>query len=188
MFSSTSVGVPSAITRAASTRWLCRLVEFRTRMMASGRGVPGMLPGQHIHRNLLVFGLGRKAIDAGKVDERDFLTFGVAHVAGVMFDGDAGKIADLLAQAGEAIEERGLAGIRGADHGNGAIRCAERFVRGTRHRMAAHRRGSHGSVSKGRRPEQLHVDVARDIAAHGDFGRRRHGTPEDRRRDRCGRP
>src|SRR5271166_765609 len=35
--------------------------------------------------------------------------------------------------------------------------------------MAAHRRSSHALVSKGRRTEQLHMDVARNVAAHGHF-------------------
>ena len=99
----------------------------------------GHVSGQHINRDLLVFGLGRKTVNAREIDKRNLLPFRVAHVAGVMFDGDAGKIADLLAQTGKPIEKRGLAGIRRADDGNRAIRCAQSFVAGSRHRMAAHR-------------------------------------------------
>ena len=59
---------------------------------------------QNVDRNFLVFGLGNEAVDAGQIDQRDLFAVGVANVAGVMLDGDARKIADLLTQLGEAIE------------------------------------------------------------------------------------
>ena len=130
----------------------------------------GHLSGQHIDRDFLVFGLGRETVNARQVDERDLVPLGIAHVAGVMFDGNAGKIADLLAQTGEAVEQRGLAGIGRANDGDRSVGCAERLVTGSRYRMAAHRRGAHALVSKGRCAEQLHMDVARHVAAHGNFG------------------
>ena len=45
--------------------------------------------------------------------------------AEVLLDGDAGEVGDLLAQAGEAVEEGGLAGVGRADDGDDARRrCA----------------------------------------------------------------
>ena len=94
---------------------------------------------QHVDRDFLVFRLGRKAVDAGQIDQRDFFAFAVADVAGMVLDGDAGKVADLLAQSGEPIEERGLAGIGRTYDSNGSIRGIRCFVLGARHRMARHR-------------------------------------------------
>ena len=54
----------------------CRLVEFSTRMTASGRPLPGIWPSQHIHRNLLVFRLRSEAVNAGQIDERNLLACG----------------------------------------------------------------------------------------------------------------
>jgi hypothetical protein len=82
------------------------------------------LPGQNIDGHLFVFGLRRQAVDAGEIDQRDLFPVGVAQVAGVMFDGNAGKVADFLAQLGEAVKQRGLAGIGRTDNCNGAIRGA----------------------------------------------------------------
>ena len=170
MFSNTSVGRPSAMTRPANTRWLCRLVEFRTTMIASGRGVPGILSVQDIDRHLFVFRLGSQTIDAGQIDQRDFVAFGITHISGVVFDGDAGKIADFLAQTSEAVEKCGLTGIRRSNDSDRAIRRSERFILGPGYRMAAHCRGSHASVSKRGCPEQFDMDVAGQVAAHGNFG------------------
>ena len=139
-------------------------------MTASGRRRARHLAGQHIDRYFLVFRLGSETVDAGQVDERDFFAVRIAHIAGVVFNGDAGKIADLLAQLGQAIEECGLAGIGRADDSDGAIRGAERFVPGLGDRMAAHRGRAHALVSERGSAKQLHMNVAGEIAAHGNFG------------------
>ena len=46
---------------------------------------------------------------------RDGAAVGEFGDAGMLLDGDAGEIGDLLAQAGEAVEKRGLAGVGRAD-------------------------------------------------------------------------
>ena len=61
----------------------------------------------------------------------------VADVAGMVLDGDAGKVADFLAQSGQPIEKGGLAGIGRAYDRDGSIRGSRRFVLGARHGMAA---------------------------------------------------
>ena len=118
------------------------------------------LSGQDIDRYLFIFGLGSQTVDAGQIDERDLMAFEVAHVSGVVFDGDAGEIADLLPQTGEPVEQGGLAGIGRANDRHRAIRRAEGFIPGPRYRMAAHCRGAHALVSKRRGSDQFHVDVA----------------------------
>ena len=108
-------------------------------MTASGTLHAGHVALQNIDGHLLVFRLGRKAVDARKIDQRNFFAFAVADVAGMVLDGYAGKVADLLAQSGEPIEEGGLAGIRRPYNRNGSIRGIRCFVLGARHRMARHR-------------------------------------------------
>ena len=124
---------------------------------------------QHLDRNPLVFRLGNEAVDAGQVDERDFFAVGIANVADVVLDGDTGKIADFLAQSGEPIVERGLAGIRRTDNRNGAIGGCDRFVLRARHGMARHGRVSLRSITEGRCADQGHVDVPGELAAYGHF-------------------
>ena len=118
------------------------------------------LSAQDIDRYLFIFGLGSQTINAGQIDQRHLMAFEVAHVSGMVFDGDAGEIADFLTQTGEPVEEGGLAGIGRADDRHRAIRRAEGFIPGPRHRMAAHGRGAHALVSEHGRPSQLHVNVA----------------------------
>ncbi len=125
---------------------------------------------QDIDRYLFVFRLGSQTIDAGQIDQRDFVAIGIAHISGMVFNGDTGKIADLLAQASEPIEKRGLTGIRRSNDSYGAIRRAQRFIPGPGNRMAAHCRGSHASVSKRWCSEQFNMDVAGQVAPHGNFG------------------
>ena len=59
---------------------------------------------QNVDCDLLVFGFWNEAVDAGQIDQRDLFAVRVANVAGVMLDGDAREIADLLTQLGETIE------------------------------------------------------------------------------------
>ena len=55
MFSSTSVGSPTASTGAASISCRVRCSESSTSRTASGLGVPGMLPAQHVHGDARIF-------------------------------------------------------------------------------------------------------------------------------------
>ena len=121
MLSSTSVGRPSAITRAASTRWRMQIGGIQYQDDCVRRCRAGHLAGQNVDGNFFVFRLRSETVNAGQIDQRNFFPISVADIAGVMFDGDAGKIADLLAQLGETIEQSGLAGIRRSYDGDGAI-------------------------------------------------------------------
>src|SRR5664279_169443 len=85
----------------------------------------------------------------------------------MVLNGYTGKVADLLAESGQAVEESGLAGIGRTYDGNGSICGTLCFVLGARHRMARHRLGSLVLITEGRRADQGHVDVSRKLAAHG---------------------
>ena len=121
MFSNTSVGRPSAITRRRQHQVAVQVGGIQNHDDRVGARRARHLSSQHIDRYLFVFGFGSETVDAGQIDQRDFLAGGVADVSGVVLDGNAGKIADLLAQTGEPIEERGLAGIGRTNNRDGAI-------------------------------------------------------------------
>ena len=69
-------------------------------------------------RNLLVFGARMQAIDAGEIDQEDFLLALELRLAHAVFNGNTGKISHLLAEAGKPVKERGFAGIRRPDNGH----------------------------------------------------------------------
>ena len=88
-----------------------------------GLGDAGHGSGQDIVGHLLVFRARTQAVNAGQVDQDHFAvmrSFGFVHLglADALFDGDTGEVRYLLAQAGEAIEERRLAGVGRADDGD----------------------------------------------------------------------
>ena len=74
--------------------------------------------GKHVVRHLLVFGARIEAIDARKIDHKDFAVVIELHAPHAMLDGDARKIRDFLAQSGEAVEQRGLARVRRTGDGD----------------------------------------------------------------------
>ena len=112
----------------------------------------------------------RQAVGAGQVDQFGSAAIGQRQAPGLAFDGDARIIADLLAAAGQRVEQAGLAGIGIADQrddrvGDGAFR----FKRGVdfdqpRHRSAqrhhhvadAHRQRI---AAEGRTVQQLDIDA-----------------------------
>ena len=85
---------------------------------AVGLGHTGHLAGQHLHGNAGVLGIGGQRVDSGQVDEREVVAADRLHAAGVVLDGDAGIVGDLLPHAGQAVEKGGLARVRGADERN----------------------------------------------------------------------
>ncbi len=84
-----------------------------------GLGRAGHFAAEHVDGDAGVFGVGRERVDAGQVDEGEVVAADAGHEAHALLDGDAGIVGDLLAQAGEAIEERGLAGVGRSDEDNG---------------------------------------------------------------------
>ena len=87
---------------------------------AVGLGHAGHLAGEDVDGDAGVLGVGGERVDAGQVDEGEVVAADGLHAAGVVLDGDAGVVGDLLAQAGEAVEEGGFAGVWRADEGDGA--------------------------------------------------------------------
>ena len=123
MLSRTRVGRPTARTGAASMSWRVRCRESRTSRTASGLGVPGILAAQHIDGDAGIFRVGGERVDAGQVDEGEVVAADAGHEAHALLDGDAGIVGDLLAQAGQAIEKCGFAGVGRADEDDGAQRA-----------------------------------------------------------------
>ena len=85
-----------------------------------GLGRAGHLALEHVDGDARIFRVGSERVDAGKIDEREVVAAHAGHEAHALLDGDAGIVGDLLAQAGEPIEERGLAGVGRSDEDNGA--------------------------------------------------------------------
>ena len=75
-----------------------------------------LLAEDHIDGHHLIGAARRQAVGAGQVDQVERLA-AAGHLAFLGLDGDAGIVADVLAQAGQGIEESGLAGVGIADQG-----------------------------------------------------------------------
>jgi hypothetical protein len=78
----------------------------------------GFGAGEDVAGDLFVLGAGLHAVNAGEIDEEDFAAGGGAGFPDVVFDGDAGEVGYLLTEAGEAVKERGFAGVGRADEGD----------------------------------------------------------------------
>jgi hypothetical protein len=81
----------------------------------------------HLERDLLVGRRRRQAVRAGQVDDRDRAAVLQPRQADLALDRHAGVVGDLLARAGEQVEEGGLAAVRVADQRHAPAR---RLVRG----------------------------------------------------------
>ena len=80
-----------------------------------GLGRAGHAAAQHVHGDARVFRVRSERVDAGQIDEREVFAADAGHQSLALLDGDAGVVGDFLAQAGELVEERGLAGVGRAD-------------------------------------------------------------------------
>ena len=90
----------------------------------SGRRFALLLAEDHIDGDHFVGAARRQAVGAGQVDQVEGLA-GTGHLPFLGLDGDAGIVADALTQAGQGVEEGGLAGIGIADQSSG--RSMERW-------------------------------------------------------------
>ena len=77
-----------------------------------------LLAEQHVPRDGFVGAGGFETVGAGQVDHLDGTSVGERQPARMALDGDAGIVADLLARAGERVEQRALAGIGIAGDGD----------------------------------------------------------------------
>jgi hypothetical protein len=84
-------------------------------------GRAGLLAEDNVHGHHLVRAARGQAVGAGQVDEVDG-TPGERAPPLLRLDGDAGIVADALVQAGQGVEQRGLARVRVADQGHGERR------------------------------------------------------------------
>ncbi len=79
---------------------------------------PFGLAVQHVPGHLLVERPCAEAVDPGQVDDLDLAPVGKLAGADPPLDGDARVVRDLLAEAGQAVEERRLPGVRRSDQGD----------------------------------------------------------------------
>ena len=86
-------------------------------MMRSGCAISVAAAQEHIADDGLVRRTRRERIGAGQVDDGDRPAVLRVGGAGLLLDGDARVVADLLPQAGERIEERAFAAVGVADEG-----------------------------------------------------------------------
>ncbi len=80
-----------------------------------GLGSAGHLAAQHIDGDAGIFRVRGERVDAGQVDEGEVVAAYAGHEAHALLDGDAGVVGHLLAQAGQAVEKSGFAGVGRAD-------------------------------------------------------------------------
>jgi hypothetical protein len=100
-----------------------------------GLGRAGHFAAQHVDGDARVFRVGSERVDAGQIDEGEVVAADAGHEAHALLDGDAGVVGDLLAQAGEAVEERGLAGVGRADEDDGFENSFRQKIFGRRRRI-----------------------------------------------------
>ena len=94
-------------------------------------------PHQDVVRHLLVLRARREAVDAREVDDVELGCVFDLQLAEVLLDRDAGKVGDLLAQTGQAVEEGRLAGVGGSDDRHDARTRISRTGRGAFGRQGA---------------------------------------------------
>ena len=82
-------------------------------------------PEQHFDRHHLVERARRQAVRSRQIDEFDFATR-MFEVADLFLDRHAGIVSDVRMDPGECGEERALAGIRVANHGDSQRRSGSR--------------------------------------------------------------
>ncbi len=86
----------------------------------AGRSLHPLDASQHdVGRDAFLEGVRAQGEHAGEIDELDDRVTEL-RVADVFFDGDAGIVTGPLTQAGQAIEEGALAGVRVADDCDGS--------------------------------------------------------------------
>ena len=148
-------------------------------------GRAGARAVQNVVGDLLVFGARGETVDAGEIDDADGAAIGQFRDSGVLLHGDAGEVGHLLAQAGEAIEERRLAGVGRPDQRHGAYRRRTRAVARPPH---YHNRGS--CRNRSRNPQGMAGFCLRESSsgvqcrAAGRFPNHPPGRRADRRRGR----
>ncbi len=102
-----------------------------------GLGRAGHFALEHVDGDARVLRVGTERVDAGQIDEGEVVAAHAGHQAHALLDGDAGVVGDLLAQAGEAIEKSGFAGVGRADEDDGMQRSAGRGYGGLKGRSFA---------------------------------------------------
>ena len=142
MFSATIIGRPMRLSSSTRRRFRRRLVASTTQISRSGAGSRGM-PAQHdVARDRFIQGRGFQAVGARQVHHPvDAPAVRADEAAFLALDGHARVVRDLLAAAGQAVEQRGLAAIGHADQGQ--VGGSRRYCRrGRRHEGGRGRGGA----------------------------------------------
>ena len=92
-----------------------------------GRRFAGQPAEHEIARDLFVRAAGAQRIGAGQIDDGGAAAGRRRDTADLLFDGDAGIVGNLLARAGERVEQRRLARIGISDQGNQRV-AVNRFA------------------------------------------------------------
>jgi hypothetical protein len=74
--------------------------------------------GHHVARDFLVRRVGRQAVGARQIQHAEAVAGAGGERAFLALDGHAGVVGHLLARAGQAVEQRGLAAVRIAQQGH----------------------------------------------------------------------
>ena len=92
-----------------------RCTASTTHTTSSGAGASATRPEQHIARDGFVERRRVQAVGARQIEDAQHAAVGRGAFAFAAFDRDARVVSDLLAAAGQAVEQRGLAAIGNAD-------------------------------------------------------------------------
>ena len=116
MFKATTVGRPEVDQLEREAEVVVEVGGVEHDQQGVGQPLALLLAEQHVAGHRFV-GAGRvEAVSAGKVDQLERPAVGEREPAGMPLDRDAGIVADLLAGAGQRVEQGALAGIGIADH------------------------------------------------------------------------
>ncbi len=168
MFSATTHGRPRRLTASTSRRLRRRLVASTTQTTRSGRFSPTRAAVQHVAGDALVGRARMQAVGARQVEHAQRLAGGGVQPAFLALDGDAGVVGDLLAAAGQQVEQRGLAAVRVADqrHQRAAAVDVDRRLCSCVGRLCTRDAGGLGAAQReGRRADAHDQRIAAAAAA-----------------------
>ena len=163
MLSAITVGRPSAITSCANTRCCSRFEASSTITSTSGAASPGNSPRTTLRVTSSSGLVGCEPVGAGQVGQLDRLAARQHQPPRLALDRDARIVGDLLARAGQRVEQRALAGVGIADQRGGAVaghRAQQRPRPASRgHGRGAAPRSSARSSPRSDRPRRTRRDA-----------------------------
>ena len=113
--SASTMGRPRRFTSSARRRPMGRCTASTTQTTSPGAGASATRPSNTSRVMASSSVVGLEAVGARQIENAQRASVGGGAFAFAAFDGDARVVSDLLAAAGEAVEECGLAAIGDAD-------------------------------------------------------------------------